>query len=88
MNEGRDDSINISEISKSVCYKSVRIMGLFNIFVSKTVKKDEAPKVEVPVVNKEYKLDPTLELERQLGEQIYNALQGNVVEEDLRQIQT
>ena len=42
-------------------------MGLFNIFGSKTVKTDEEPKVEVPVVNKEYKLDPTLELERQLG---------------------
>lgn len=63
-------------------------MGLFNIFGSKTVKTDEEPKVEVPVVNKEYKLDPTLELERQLGEQIYNALQGNVVEEVLRQIKT
>lgn len=63
-------------------------MGLFNIFGSKTVKSDEEPKVEVPVVNKEYKLDPTQELERQLGEQIYNALQGNVVEEVLRQIKT
>lgn len=33
-----------------------------------------------------YKLDPTIELERQLAEQIYNALQGPVVEEVLRKI--
>lgn len=29
-------------------------------------------------------LNPTIELERQIGEQIYNALQGNIVEEVLR----
>lgn len=62
-------------------------MGLFNIFGSKAVKTAEESKVEIPIVNK-YKLDPTLELERQLGEQIYNALQGSVVEEVLRQIRT
>ena len=30
------------------------------------------------------KLTPSIELERQVGEQIYNALQGTVVEEVLR----
>lgn len=64
-------------------------MAFFNLLSnSKRVISDEKPKVEVPVVNKTYKLDPTLELEHQLGEQIYNALQGNVVEEVLRQIKT
>ena len=61
-------------------------MGLFNIIGSKTVKTHEQQKAEEPVVTKEYKFDPTIELERQLGEQIYNALQGSIVEEVLRQI--
>ena len=30
----------------------------------------------------------SIELERQIGEQIYNALQGNIVEEVLREIKT
>ena len=30
----------------------------------------------------------SIELERQIGEQIYNALQGNIVEEMLREIKT
>ena len=30
------------------------------------------------------KLNPTIKLEKQIGEQIYNALQGSVVEEVLR----
>ena len=30
------------------------------------------------------KLNPTIELEKQIGSQIYNALQGPVVEEVLR----
>lgn len=34
------------------------------------------------------KLQPVIKLERQLGEQIYNALQGNVVEEVLKKIKT
>ncbi len=34
------------------------------------------------------KLNPKLELERQLGEQIYNALQGEIVEEVLRKTKT
>lgn len=34
------------------------------------------------------RLNPALELEKQLGEQIYNALQGSVVEEVLRKIKT
>lgn len=63
-------------------------MGLFNIIGSKTVKTHEQQKAEEPVVTKEYKFDPTIELERQLGEQIYNALQGSIVEEVLRQIRT
>lgn len=63
-------------------------MGLFNILNSKAIKSDEQTKVEEPIVNKHYKLNPTIELERQLGEQIYNALQGNIVEEVLRQIKT
>lgn len=63
-------------------------MALFNIFGSKTVNSDEQPKAEESIITKEYKLDPTIDLERQLGEQIYNALQGNVVEEVLRQIKS
>jgi len=34
------------------------------------------------------KLNPTIELEKQIGEQIYNALQGTVVEEVLRKTKT
>lgn len=62
-------------------------MGLFNIFGSKKVENTE-PTVNEPEVNIQYKLDPTIKLERHLGEQIYNALQGSVVEEVLRQIKT
>ena len=32
------------------------------------------------------KLNPTIKLEKQIGEQIYNALQGSVVEEVLRKM--
>lgn len=35
-----------------------------------------------------YKLDPTIELERQLAEQIYKALQGPIVEEVLKKLPT
>lgn len=35
-----------------------------------------------------YKLNPTLELERQIAEQIYNALQGPIVEEVLKKLPT
>ena len=62
-------------------------MGLFNIFGSKKIEHDEPIHTE-PEVKIQYKLDPTIKLERHLGEQIYNALQGSVVEEVLRQIKT
>lgn len=35
-----------------------------------------------------YKLEPTIELERQIAEQIYNALQGPIVEEVLKKLPT
>ena len=53
-------------------------MGLFSLFNSKE------PKTSV----EKYKLEPTIELEKQVGQQIYNALQGAVVEEVLHQIRT
>lgn len=62
-------------------------MGLFNIFGSKKIEHDESIHAD-PEVKIQYKLDPTIKLERHLGEQIYNALQGSVVEEVLRQIKT
>ncbi len=39
-------------------------------------------------IKNNYKLDPTIAIERQLAEQIYNALQGPVVEEVIRKIRT
>lgn len=53
-------------------------MGLFSLFKSKEVHNPSA----------QYRLDPTLEIEKQVGEQIYNALQGPVVEEVLHQLKT
>lgn len=53
-------------------------MGLFSLFNSKE------PKTSV----EKYNLEPTIELEKQVGQQIYNALQGAVVEEVLHQIRT
>lgn len=61
---------------------------MFRIHNSKAIKSDNRTKAEKPVVNKEYKLNPAIDLERQLGWQIYNALQGDVVKEVLRQIKT
>lgn len=49
---------------------------LWNWFKS---SKDEATDNSHPL---------SIELERQIGEQIYNALQGNIVEEVLREIKT
>lgn len=44
---------------------------------------------KTPIENKTpNRLNPALELERKLGEQIYNALQGSVVEEVLRKTKT
>lgn len=43
-------------------------------------------KVDQIKVKNNYKLDPTIAIERQLAEQIYNALQGPVVEEVIRKI--
>ena len=37
-------------------------------------------------VKTSYKLEPSIQIERQLAEQIYNALQGPVVEEVMRKI--
>ncbi len=37
-------------------------------------------------VKNNFKLDPSIQIERQLAEQIYNALQGPIVEEVMRKI--
>ncbi len=39
-------------------------------------------------VKNNFKLDPSIQIERQLAEQIYNALQGPIVEEVIRKIRT
>ena len=52
--------------------------NLFNWF-SKSVE-------DINIVKSRSNLNPTIELERQIGEQIYNALQGTVVEEVLKKI--
>ena len=41
---------------------------------------------DINIVKSRSNLNPTIELERQIGEQIYNALQGTVVEEVLKKI--
>ena len=41
---------------------------------------------DINIVKNRSNLNPTIELERQIGEQIYNALQGTVVEEVLKKI--
>lgn len=55
-----------------------KISKLLNWFKNPVENKINAPN----------RLNPTLELERQIGEQIYNALQGSVVEEVLHKIKT
>ena len=62
-------------------------MGLFNIFSSKQVEHDESI-MQKAGFDVQYKFNPTIELEQHLGAQIYNSLQGPVVEEVLRQIKT
>lgn len=54
------------------------VSNLFNWF-SKSVE-------DINIVKNRSNLNPTIELERQIGEQIYNALQGTVVEEVLKKI--
>ena len=54
------------------------VSNLFNWF-SKSVE-------DINIVKSRSNLNPTIELERQIGEQIYNALQGTVVEEVLKKI--
>ena len=55
-------------------------MGFFCMCGPQETEPDKA------VVNKKHCLEPTIELEKQLGEQIYKALQGDVVREVLGQI--
>ena len=54
------------------------VSNLFNWF-SKSVE-------DINIVKNRSNLNPSIELERQIGEQIYNALQGTVVEEVLKKI--
>ena len=54
------------------------VSNLFSWF-SKSVE-------DINIVKNRSNLNPTIELERQIGEQIYNALQGTVVEEVLKKI--
>ena len=54
------------------------VSNLFSWF-SKSVE-------DINIVKSRSNLNPTIELERQIGEQIYNALQGTVVEEVLKKI--
>ena len=54
------------------------VSNLFNWF-SKSAE-------DINIVKSRSNLNPTIELERQIGEQIYNALQGTVVEEVLKKI--
>ena len=55
-----------------------RASNLFNWF-SKSVE-------DINIVKSRSNFNPAIELERQIGEQIYNALQGTVVEEVLKKI--
>ncbi len=55
-----------------------RASNLFNWF-SKSVE-------DINIVKSRSNFNPSIELERQIGEQIYNALQGTVVEEVLKKI--
>ena len=52
--------------------------NLFNWF-SKSVE-------DINIVKSRSNFNPSIELERQIGEQIYNALQGTVVEEVLKKL--
>ena len=55
-------------------------MGKLNLFGMGGAKSNDS------VVNNRCRLEPAIELEKQLGEQIYKALQGDVVQEVLSQI--